>query len=85
MLFVNCVLIVCLFTFLRLDINESKENGSRSQPRNGDGDYTRRDEDENYYDIAQPGKPSFESYPIPIFQIAYFLVFKLNCMVELLE
>jgi hypothetical protein len=84
-LFVNYVVIVCLFTFLRLDDNESKKNGSQSQPRNGDGDYTRRDEDEDYYDMAQLGKPSFESYPIPIFQIAYFLVFKLNCMIELLE
>jgi hypothetical protein len=84
-LLVSGVVIVCLFTFLRLDVNESKENGSRSQPRNGDGNYTSGDEDEDCYDIAQPGKPSFESYPIPIFQIAYFLVFKLNCMIELLE
>jgi hypothetical protein len=84
-LFVNCVVIVCLFTFLRLDDNESKENGPRSQPRNGDGDYTSQDEDEDCYDIAQPGKPSFEPYPIPSFQSEYLLVFKLNCMIELLE
>jgi hypothetical protein len=69
-LFVNCVVIVCLFTFLRLDVNESRENGSRSQPRNGEGDYTSRDEDEDYYNIAQPGKPSLESYQLPSFQIA---------------
>jgi hypothetical protein len=48
-LFVNCVVIVCLFTFLRLDDNESKENGSRSQPRNGDGDQSIKDEDEDYF------------------------------------
>jgi hypothetical protein len=35
--------------------------------------------------FANQGKPSLESYPIPSFQIAYFLVFKLNCMIELLE
>ena len=62
MLFVNCVVIVCLFTFLRLDDNESKENGSRSQPRNGDGDQSIKDEDEDYFDFAKPGKPSFDSY-----------------------
>ena len=62
MLFVNCVVIVCLFASQRLDDNESKENGSRSQPGNGDGDYTTRDEgEEDYFDIAKPGKPSFES------------------------
>jgi hypothetical protein len=47
--FVNCLVIVCLFV-------------SRSQPSNGDGDYSIRDEDEELYDIAKPGKPSFESY-----------------------
>jgi hypothetical protein len=61
------------------------KNGSRSQPSNGDGDYPTQDEDEDYFDIAKPGKPSFESYPIPIFQIAYLLFFNLNCMTELLE
>jgi hypothetical protein len=35
--------------------------------------------------FANQGKPSFESYPIPSFQIAYLLFFKLNCMIELLE
>jgi hypothetical protein len=69
-LLVNCGVIVCFFTFLRLDDNESKDNGPRSQPRNGDRDYTSRDEDEDCYDIAQPGKPSLESYQLPSFQIA---------------
>jgi hypothetical protein len=67
MLFVNCVVIICLFSFRRLDDNESKVNGSRSQPINGNGDYTPRDEE--CYDIAQPCKPSFESYQIPTFQL----------------
>jgi hypothetical protein len=31
--------------------------------------------------FANQGKPSFESYPIPSFQIAYLLIFKLNCMI----
>ena len=62
MLFVNGVVIVCLFAFQRLDDNESKENGSRSQPRNGDGDQSIQDEDEDYFDFAKPGKLSFESY-----------------------
>jgi hypothetical protein len=63
---VNCVVIVCLFDFWRLDDNESKENGSRSQPSNGDGDYTTRDEDEESYDIAK-------------FYIACLLAFKEKC------
>ena len=58
----NCVVIVCLFDLRRLDDNESKENGSRSPPRNGDGDQSIKDEDEDYFDFAKPGKPSFESY-----------------------
>jgi hypothetical protein len=69
-LFVNCVVMVCLFAFRWLDDNEIKENGSRSQPSNGDGDYPTQDEDEDYFYIAKPGKPSFQSYPIPSFQIA---------------
>jgi hypothetical protein len=45
-----------------------------------------QEEEEDYPGhFANQGKPSFESYPIPSFQIAYFLVFKLNCMIELLE
>jgi hypothetical protein len=56
-LFVDCVVIVCLFDFRRLDNNESKENGSRSQPRNGDGDQSIKDKDEDYFDFAKPGKP----------------------------
>jgi hypothetical protein len=52
----------CMYLFFqRLDDNESKENGSRSQPRNGDGDQSTEDEDEDYFDIAKPGKPSLES------------------------
>jgi hypothetical protein len=43
-------------------------------------------EEEDYPgQFANQGKPSFKSYPIPSFQIAYLLVFKLNCMIELLE
>jgi hypothetical protein len=61
-LFVNCVVIVCLFAFRRLDDNESKENGSRSPPRNGDGDQSIQDEDEDYFHFANQGKPSFDSY-----------------------
>jgi hypothetical protein len=50
-----------VFIFQRLDDKESKENGSRSPPRNGEGDQSTEDEDEDYFDIAKPGKPSFES------------------------
>jgi hypothetical protein len=60
--FVNCLVIVCVFIFPRLDDKESKENGSRSPPRNRDGDQSIKDEDEDYFDFAKPGKPSFESY-----------------------
>ena len=53
----------CMYLlFRRLDDKESKENGSRSPPRNGDGDQSIKDEDEDYFDFAKPGKPSFESY-----------------------
>jgi hypothetical protein len=73
---VNCVVIVCLFDFRRLDDNESKENGSRSQPGNGDGDYTTRDEDEeDYFDIAKRGKPSFDHTITQLYN-AYLLAFK---------
>jgi hypothetical protein len=38
-------------------------------------------EEEGYLvHFANQGKPSFESYPIPSFQIAYLLVFKSNCI-----
>jgi hypothetical protein len=51
--------------------------------------YYQEEEEEEQEDnpghFANQGKPSFESYPIPSFQIAYLLVFKLNCMIELLE
>jgi hypothetical protein len=56
-------MIVCLFISRLLDDKESKENGSRSPPRNGDGNQSSQDEDEDYFDIAKRGKPSFESYP----------------------
>jgi hypothetical protein len=74
-LFVNCVVIVCLFAFLRLDDNESKENGSQSQQSNSDGDYTTRDEDKEAYDLAKPGKPSFD-HTITQFYNACLLAFK---------
>jgi hypothetical protein len=51
-----------------------------------EGYYQEEEEEEDYLrHFANQGKPSFESYPIPSFQIAYLLVFKLNCMIELLE
>ena len=62
MWFVKCLVIVCIYFFQRLDDKESKENGSRSPPRNGDGDQSTRDEDEDYFDFAKQVKPSFESY-----------------------
>jgi hypothetical protein len=73
-LLVNCVVIVCLFDFRRLDDNESKENGSRSQPRNGDGDQSIKDKDEDYFDFAKPGKPSFD-HTITQFYNACLLAF----------
>jgi hypothetical protein len=72
---VNCVVIVCLFVSRRLEDNESKENGSRSQPGNGDGDQSIKDEDEDYFDFAQPGKPSFD-HTITQFYNACVLAFK---------
>jgi hypothetical protein len=81
---VNCVVIVCLFDFRQLDNNESKENGSRSQPSNGDGDYKTRDEDEECYDISKQCKPSFESYPNTYFSNCILTCFQINCMIELL-
>jgi hypothetical protein len=45
-----------------------------------------QEEGEDYPEhFANQGKPSFESYPIPSFHIAYLLVFKSNCIIELLE
>jgi hypothetical protein len=81
-LFVNCVVIVYLFDFRWLDDNESKENGSRSQPSNGDRDYTTRDEDEESYDIAKPGKPSFY-HTITQFYNACLLAFKEKCITKI--
>jgi hypothetical protein len=60
--FVNWLVIVCLFISRWLGDKESKENGYRSPPRNGDGDQSTQDEDEDYFDFVKPGKPSFESY-----------------------
>jgi hypothetical protein len=40
-----------------------------------------QEEEEDYPGhFANQGKTSFESYPIPSFQIAYLLVFKLLCI-----
>jgi hypothetical protein len=62
--FVNCLVIVCLFISRWLDDKESKENGSQSPPRNGDGDQPIQDEVEDSFDIAKLAKPPFETYPI---------------------
>jgi hypothetical protein len=63
-----------VFIFQRLDNKESKENGSQSPPRNGDGDQSIKDEDEDYFDFAKPGKPSVESYSkCLVFPIAFYL------------
>jgi hypothetical protein len=43
--------------------------------------YYQEEEEDCPGHFANQGKPSFESYPIPSFQIAYLLVFKLNCMI----
>jgi hypothetical protein len=43
--------------------------------------YYQEEEEEGYPGhFANQGKPSYESYPIPSFQIAYLLVFKSNCI-----
>jgi hypothetical protein len=70
----NRVVIICLHVSRWLDDNESKQDGSQSQPRNWYGDYSTRDEDEDQYDIAMPDKPYFESYPIPSSLIACLLI-----------
>jgi hypothetical protein len=59
-LFVNYVVIVCLFVSRRLDNYESKEDESRSQPRNEYGDYSTQVENEDFYKIAKPDKPSLD-------------------------
>jgi hypothetical protein len=59
----------------------SKGNGSRSQPSNGDGVYPTRDEDEEAYDIAKPGKSSFD-HTITQFSNACLLAFKEKCMLK---
>jgi hypothetical protein len=75
MLFVNCVVMYAYLFSRRLDHNPSKEDGSRSQSRNGDGDYSTPEEDEEYSDIAKPGKPSFD-HTITQFYNACLLAFK---------
>jgi hypothetical protein len=45
------------------------------------GHYQEEEEEEDYpRHFTNQGKPSSESYPIPSFQIAHLLVFKLNCI-----
>jgi hypothetical protein len=73
---VNGVVIVCLFISQRLDDKESKENGSGSPPRNGDGGQSTQDEDEDYFDFAKPGKPSFDSYSHYLVLILHSTCFK---------
>jgi hypothetical protein len=70
---------LCVFIFRRLDEKESKENGSRSPPRNGDGDQSTEDED--YFDVAKPGKPSFD-HTITQFYNACLLAFKEKCILK---
>jgi hypothetical protein len=68
----------CVYYFLSLI------DASATRELTEEGYYQEEEEDYPGH-FANQGKPSFESYPIPIFQIAYFLVLKLNCMIELLE
>jgi hypothetical protein len=64
----------CMFIrFSRLDDYESKEDGSRSQPRSGCGDYSNQDEE--CYDVAQIGKP-FLIISLPIFIKHFYLLLK---------
>jgi hypothetical protein len=69
--------IVCIFCVSLIDTSVAEE-----APEEG---FYQEEEEHHSGHFANQGKPSFESYPIPSFQIAYFLVFKLNCMIELLE
>jgi hypothetical protein len=52
-----------------------------------EGHYQEEEEEEVYLGhLANQGKPSFDSYPnTKISKFAYLIVFKLNCMIELLE
>jgi hypothetical protein len=71
--------IVCFFCVSLIDASVAEEVPEEAY-------YQEEEEEEDYPGhFANQGKPSVESYPIPSFQIAYFLVFKLNCMIELLE
>jgi hypothetical protein len=64
--------IVCIIYVSIIDASVAKE-----MPEEG---YNQEVEEEDYPGhFANQGNPSFESYPIPSFQIAYLLVFKLNC------
>jgi hypothetical protein len=71
--------IVCFFR--QLEDKESKENGSWSQPSNGDGDYSTQDEDEDQYDAAKPRKPSFD-HTITQFYNACLPTFKEKCILK---
>jgi hypothetical protein len=53
----------------------------QSQPSNGDGDYTTQDEDEECYDIAQLGKPSFDHTITELYN-ACLLAFKEKCILK---
>jgi hypothetical protein len=72
--------IVCLFCVSLIDASVAEEVPEEEY-------YQEEEQEEEDYPghFANQGKPSFESYPIPSLQIAYLLVFKLNCMIELLE
>jgi hypothetical protein len=67
---------VCIFFVLLIDPSVAEE-----VPEEG---YYKEEEEDYLGHFANQGRPSFESYPIPSFQIAYLLVFKLNCMIKLL-
>jgi hypothetical protein len=70
-----------LICFPTIRWQRSKENGPQSQPSNGDGDYPTRDEDEECYEIAKPGKPSFD-HTITQFYNACLLAFKQKCILK---
>jgi hypothetical protein len=57
-------------------------SATRELPKEGYYQEEEEEEEEEGYPghFANQGKPSFESYPIPSFQIAYLLVFKSNCI-----
>jgi hypothetical protein len=59
---------VCIFCVSLIDTSVAEE-----VPEEG---YYQEEEKDYPGHFANQDKPSFESYPIPSFQIAYFLVFK---------